>query len=185
MVNCIIWKRILSRVKPRYAALPTSGLSRVCRQETCAVSSPFRAAPRCYLARESELVLEDLCARGFVMADRKAGLDAQHCRAAMRELALLHALSLAMKLRRPQEFATRVAACVQEALFVPENEDWYRGYYRAATRNALTVVSMLLCAEYCLNPFLLNLLFQLIRPYRIKKYLKAFARLLSSVCNRS
>ncbi|XP_023711647.1 uncharacterized protein LOC111866692 isoform X2 [Cryptotermes secundus] len=109
-------------------------------EETCTVSSPFRAAPRCYLAHDSELVLEDLCARGFVMADRKAGLDAQHCRAAMRELALLHALSLAMKLRRPQEFATRVAACVQEALFVPENEDWYRGYYRAATRNALTVV---------------------------------------------
>jgi hypothetical protein len=76
------------------------------------------------------------------MVDRKAGLDAAHCHAAMRELALLHALSLAMKLRRPQEFATGVAACVQEAVFVPENEDWYRGYYRAATRNALTMVSI-------------------------------------------
>jgi hypothetical protein len=85
------------------------------------------------------------------MADRKAGLDSQHCRAAMRELALLHALSLAMKLRRPQEFVTRVAACVREALFVPENEEWYRGYYRAATRNALTMVSIHLRPQYCLN----------------------------------
>jgi hypothetical protein len=119
------------------------------------------------------------------MADRKAGLDAQHCRAAVRELALLHALSLAMKLHRPQEFATRVAACVQEALFVPENEEWYRGYYRAATRNALTMVSMRLRSLYCLNPFLLSLLFRLIRPNRIKKYRKAFARMLSAVCNRT
>ena len=79
------------------------------------------------------------------MADRKVGLDAVHCEAALRELGRLHALSLAMKLRRPQEFATRVAASVQEALFVPENEDWYRGYYRAATRNALTMVSVTSC----------------------------------------
>lgn len=111
-------------------------------QSSCDITSPFQATPHCYLACETELVLEDLCARGFVMADRKAGLDAVHCRAAMHELALLHALSLAMKLCHPQEFATRVAACVQEAVFVPENEDWYRGYYRAATRNALTMVSI-------------------------------------------
>jgi hypothetical protein len=111
-------------------------------QRSCDITSPFQATPHCYLACETELVLEDLCARGFVMADRKAGLDAMHCRAAMHELALLHALSLAMKLCHPQEFATRVAACVQEAVFVPENEDWYRGYYCAATRNALTMVSL-------------------------------------------
>lgn len=114
-------------------------------QNTCAISCPFRATPRCYLACETELVLEDLCARGFVMADRKAGLDAAHCNAAMRELALLHALSLAMKLRHPQEFAASVAACVQEVVFVPEHEDWYREYYRAATRNALTMVSISIC----------------------------------------
>jgi hypothetical protein len=60
----------------------------------------------------------------------------------MRELGLLHALSLAMKLCHPQEFASSVVASVQEVLFVSENEDWYSGYYRAATRNALTMVSM-------------------------------------------
>ena len=109
------------------------------------MTTPFKAIPRCYVARDTEIVLEDLYARNFVMADRKAGLDAVHCEAALRELGHLHALSLAMKLRRPQEFATRVASSVQEALFVPENEDWYRGYYRAATRNALTMVS-----AYCL-----------------------------------
>jgi hypothetical protein len=145
----------LFRIQPRYAAIPTRDISRFCRQETCAISSPFRAAPRCFLARDTELVLEDLCAKGFSMADRKAGLDAQHCYAAMRELALLHALSLAMKLCRPQEFATRVAACVQEALFVPENEEWYRGYYRAATRNALTMVSIHLRPQCCINSIFL------------------------------
>jgi hypothetical protein len=103
------------------------------------------------------------------MADRKAGLDAQHCRAAMRELALLHALSLAMKLRRPQEFATGVASCVQEVLFVPEYEDWYRGYYRAATRNALAMVGMPLCPENYLNLSLQSFCFWLIRrPRRLK-----------------
>jgi hypothetical protein len=76
------------------------------------------------------------------MADRKLGLDAAHCHAAIHELALLHALSLAMKLCHPHEFTTRVAACVKEAVFAPENEDWYREYYRAATHNALTMVSI-------------------------------------------
>jgi hypothetical protein len=92
------------------------------------------------------------------MTDRKAGLDADHCRAAMRELGLLHALSLAMKLCRPQEFANSVASSVQEALFVPENEEWYRGYYSAATRNALTMVSMhSLYTQSCLNPLMTKL----------------------------
>ncbi|PSN48850.1 hypothetical protein C0J52_17030 [Blattella germanica] len=118
-------------------------------QATCKVTSPFRAAPRCYVARETEIVLEDLCTRGFEMGDRKVGLDAEHCRAALRELGSLHALSLAMKLRRPQEFATTVAASVQEVLFVSQNEDWYRGYYRTATRNALTMVREALGESTC------------------------------------
>ncbi|XP_063231565.1 uncharacterized protein LOC134536003 isoform X3 [Bacillus rossius redtenbacheri] len=40
----------------------------------------FRAVPRCYLAQSDVIVLEDLVARGFTMADRKAGLDHVHCK---------------------------------------------------------------------------------------------------------
>ncbi|CAG2065937.1 unnamed protein product, partial [Timema podura] len=40
----------------------------------------FKAVPQCYLARSDVLVLEDLKTRGFVMVDRKAGLDYHHCK---------------------------------------------------------------------------------------------------------
>nr|CAD7265955.1 unnamed protein product [Timema shepardi] len=40
----------------------------------------FKAVPQCYLARSDVLVLEDLKTRGFVMVDRKVGLDYHHCK---------------------------------------------------------------------------------------------------------
>lgn len=92
------------------------------------------------MAREDLLVLEDLAERGFRMADRRSGLDLAHCMAALRELATLHALSLAMKQRQPEVFNLQVAGAVRETLFVPENNGWYRDYYRSAATNVIEMV---------------------------------------------
>ncbi|XP_063231564.1 uncharacterized protein LOC134536003 isoform X2 [Bacillus rossius redtenbacheri] len=104
----------------------------------------FRAVPRCYLAQSDVIVLEDLVARGFTMADRKAGLDHVHCKAVLTELARFHALSLAMKGREPELFHGSVSGAVTEVLFVPENEQWYSEYYRTAAENAISMVEQTL-----------------------------------------
>lgn len=44
----------------------------------------------------SSLVLEDLAPLGYRMADRLVGLDLEHCRLAMRNLAKFHASSVAV-----------------------------------------------------------------------------------------
>lgn len=67
-------------------------------------TKPFTAIPHCYLARNDVLVLEDLHCRGFSMADRKLGLTTKQCAAVLKVLAHLHALSLAMKHQRPEDF---------------------------------------------------------------------------------
>ncbi|GFG34061.1 hypothetical protein Cfor_11164 [Coptotermes formosanus] len=50
------------------------------------------------------LVLDDLKEQGFRMADRRAGLDMQHCLLVMKALAQLHAASAVLHLKNPQIF---------------------------------------------------------------------------------
>ncbi|XP_049812692.1 uncharacterized protein LOC126259745 [Schistocerca nitens] len=107
----------------------------------------WRGVARCLLARGDLLVLEDLAERGFRMADRRRGLDAAHCGAALRQLARLHGLALAMKRRRPQRFRQRVAGALAETFFVGDNSAWYREYYRSAADNAVAMVGKFLAEE--------------------------------------
>lgn len=44
----------------------------------------FNDVPKVYLAMSNVLVLEDLKERKFVMADRKKGLDVEHCQAVVK-----------------------------------------------------------------------------------------------------
>lgn len=82
--------------------------------------------PRCVDATrggaegEDTLVMQDLRPLGFVMHDRRQGLDAAHVATVFRSLAYLHAASLAMQADRPADFnAARDALC--ETLFTPDN----------------------------------------------------------------
>ncbi|KAL0269397.1 UNVERIFIED_CONTAM: hypothetical protein PYX00_007146 [Menopon gallinae] len=84
--------------------------------------------------------------RGFVMADRKKGLDVEHCEAVLKALAKFHGLSLGMKALEPEKFFGEVANAVTECLFEPENEEWYHDYYTSATRNAVSFVRECLIA---------------------------------------
>ncbi|XP_055608059.1 uncharacterized protein LOC129755538 [Uranotaenia lowii] len=66
--------------------------------------------PRCiYAGKDTEgdlIVLEDLRCNGFRMMDRRRGLSYRQCRVVVRELANLHAVSLAMKQVQPVMFHT-------------------------------------------------------------------------------
>ena len=50
------------------------------------------------------LVLEDLKEQGFRMADRRVGLDMQHCLLVMKAIAQSHAASAVLHLKDPQTF---------------------------------------------------------------------------------
>nr|CAD7401734.1 unnamed protein product [Timema cristinae] len=78
------------------------------------------------------------------MVDRKVGLDYHHCKAVMSELAHFHALSLSMKRIDPARFKRDVSDSITEALFVIENEAWYRDYYKTASKNAIAMVKQTL-----------------------------------------
>lgn len=53
-------------------------------QSSTGMSAPFTAVPYCLLAEQDVVVLEDLQVRGFVMGNRKEGLDLAHCAAVFR-----------------------------------------------------------------------------------------------------
>ncbi|XP_043283579.1 uncharacterized protein [Venturia canescens] len=64
----------------------------------------YRLSPRAYYTQigdPSFLVVEDLAARGFRMANRRLGLDLDHCLLVMRGLAKFHASSVAIYEKDP------------------------------------------------------------------------------------
>lgn len=48
------------------------------------------------------IVMQDLCAEGFKMAERRQGLDLSHCLLVMRMLARFHAASVVLHDRDPE-----------------------------------------------------------------------------------
>ncbi|XP_049817785.1 uncharacterized protein LOC109602607 [Aethina tumida] len=103
----------------------------------------FNATPTCYYAKDNLIVLEDLKSIGYEMADRKVGLNFKQITAVLDELANFHAISLAIKILHPQEFYMLLNAQdgISEGLFIKENEEWYRDYYKQAIQNVLDMAS--------------------------------------------
>ncbi|XP_014206607.1 uncharacterized protein LOC106638092 [Copidosoma floridanum] len=107
----------------------------------------FTGVAKVYMARDDLIAMEDLRARGFKMADRRKGLQVEKLKRVLKALAGFHALSLTLRDLRPQAFAklsrqdAEPGESIQETLFRMENATWYRRYYRAATSNAIKMVS--------------------------------------------
>ncbi|XP_076241746.1 uncharacterized protein LOC143183864 isoform X2 [Calliopsis andreniformis] len=105
----------------------------------------FDGVAKIYTAQVDLIAMEDLKQRGFKMADRRKGLQLDQLKQVLKALAGFHALSLTLKEIRPVEFARLTdpgaGQGIQEALFRPENEDWYRQYYQVAAKNAIRMVS--------------------------------------------
>ena len=62
--------------------------------------------PPCFFCDSDCIVLEDLCAQGFKMAERRQGLDLTHCVLIMRMLAKLHAASVVLHDQDPESMST-------------------------------------------------------------------------------
>lgn len=106
----------------------------------------FQAIPKCYLARQDLLIMEDLQTRGFQMPDRKNGLGIDEVQSVLSEVATLHALGLAYKFECPKQFEI-LKSFIKEGIFCPSNESWYKNYYEQLTTNAINMVSDILPSE--------------------------------------
>ncbi|XP_041788689.1 uncharacterized protein LOC121603672 isoform X1 [Anopheles merus] len=96
--------------------------------------------PKCVTAGSDEhgdrIVLEDLTTSGYAMLDRRVGLSYEHCIAVMKELAKLHAVSLAMKHAHPHEYAD-VCSKIREIVYCPEAAEFYTHSLESSLRGAL------------------------------------------------
>ena len=105
----------------------------------------FSGVAKIYAAQIDLIAMEDLRERDFKMADRRKGLQLDDLKLVLKTLAGFHALSLTLRETRPEEFTKlsnpNEGQGVKEALFRPENEDWYRQYYQVAAKNAIRMVS--------------------------------------------
>lgn len=74
-------------------------------------SAGFYNYPKCYYAHhdkalgQSVIIMEDIRERGFKMENKNKPVQYSHVKTVMEKLAEFHAISLAMKQQRPQEFA--------------------------------------------------------------------------------
>ncbi|XP_075228386.1 uncharacterized protein LOC142328467 isoform X3 [Lycorma delicatula] len=75
--------------------------------------------PNCYFASNQVIVLQDLREDGFMMADRRKGLDFDHCTVALQALARFHAASYIMKHKDKTGF-DKMRSSINELIFVPE-----------------------------------------------------------------
>uniref|UniRef100_A0A182PD59 CHK domain-containing protein n=1 Tax=Anopheles epiroticus TaxID=199890 RepID=A0A182PD59_9DIPT len=96
--------------------------------------------PKCVTAGADDygdrIVLEDLTTSGYAMVDRRVGLSYDHCAAVMKELAKLHAVSLAMKHAQPTEYG-EVCGKIREIVYCPEAAEFYTHSLESSLRGAL------------------------------------------------
>lgn len=76
--------------------------------------------PKCYATRknldngsekitdDAVIILENLLANGFINCDRTVGLDLETTKLILQDLALLHGVSLALKIKYPEKFEEKI-----------------------------------------------------------------------------
>ncbi|KAH8414168.1 hypothetical protein KR222_010708 [Zaprionus bogoriensis] len=121
-------------------------LGRFQASQTSLEEQLFSSIPKCYVARQDLLIMEDLRVRGFEMSDRHKGLSVQETQSVLVQVAQLHALSLAYKFEHPAEF-NKMCGQISEGIFCTANTSWYRNYYERLTKNAIKMVSDVLPAD--------------------------------------
>lgn len=87
------------------------------------------------------VVMEDLRETGYKMVDRLKGLDYAHCKVVMQKLAILHAISLAMKCYMPEEFE-EARKTVKEIVYTAEGAEFYTHMLDTSVGEALSSLRM-------------------------------------------
>ncbi|XP_075984504.1 uncharacterized protein LOC142982070 [Anticarsia gemmatalis] len=105
------------------------------------IEKPF-VIPKCYLASEYCVVLQDLKKDGFAMMERKQGLDVKQFYLVLKKLAHFHALSLAMKTQKPEEFYKLVDGekGIREFLFVEEKYHLMKHFFKKLADDSISMV---------------------------------------------
>ncbi|XP_055844847.1 uncharacterized protein LOC129911164 [Episyrphus balteatus] len=96
--------------------------------------------PRCYFAGSDEagdiIVLEDLKEQNFSMRNRLHGLDFEHCKLVMEELARLHAASIGAKRADFYEFRSKME-CLRDIVYCEEAREFYKNVLDSAIDEAV------------------------------------------------
>lgn len=108
------------------------------------VEDIFNEYPKCYRANDTEpnecVLLEDMAIRGFSIIDRcDDEVTADHVHVMMKSLGKFHAISLALRDQRPEQFQ-KLTANFSE-IFVRKDDAFLRAYYEKQVEFAVEVVS--------------------------------------------
>jgi hypothetical protein len=83
-------------------------------------------------------VLEDLCAEGFKMAERRQGLDLAHCLLVMRLLARFHAASVVLHDQDPESMSIYEQSFFSEPIIREGLRNFFSGMYYRSQMSLLT-----------------------------------------------
>jgi vesicle coat complex subunit len=83
-------------------------------------------------------VLEDLCAEGFKMAERRHGLDLAHCLLVMRLLAKFHAASVVLHDQEPESMSIYDQSLFSEPVVIEGLRNFVSGMYYRSQMSLLT-----------------------------------------------
>uniref|UniRef100_A0A336LPX7 CSON000643 protein n=1 Tax=Culicoides sonorensis TaxID=179676 RepID=A0A336LPX7_CULSO len=104
----------------------------------------FNALPRCIDAfsdgENDFIVLEDLGVKGYGTVSRQTGMDFNHCKMAIETLGKFHAVSLAFRYQKPQEFEKFVLQFVEETYYDDKYHSWYKKFQHDQIVTALDAI---------------------------------------------
>ena len=83
-------------------------------------------------------MLEDLCAEGFKMAERRQGLDLAHCLLTMRRVATFHAASVVLHDQDPQSMSIYDQSFFSEPVILEGFRKFLSGMYCQSQMSLLT-----------------------------------------------
>ena len=83
-------------------------------------------------------MLEDLCAEGFKMAERRHGLDLAHCLLIMRMLAKFHAASVVLHDQEPESMSIYEQSIFSEPVVLEVFRNFVSGMYYRSQISLLT-----------------------------------------------
>jgi hypothetical protein len=86
-------------------------------------------AARYVYACPDTIVLEDLCAGGFTMAERRQGLDLAHCLLIIRRVARFHAASVVLHDQDPESMAIYEQSFFSDPAIHEEISKFFSGMY--------------------------------------------------------
>ncbi|XP_066993551.1 uncharacterized protein [Anabrus simplex] len=101
---------------------------------------PLTVFPRSYYSSPELLVLENLAAKGYMVAETQLGLDENHCTLVMTALGRFHAASLAYKEADNREASNTLCEAGYEPLYTESRRILLEPLFAAAAENTVNII---------------------------------------------